>query len=125
MEKRYFTVDEANAILRKIMPRIERLTDTVQDVQKLAEEVRPMFENASLNGGHPKGALFVLELQRLQQEIEAIQAHGCVIKDPGIGLLDFPSLRSGREVELCWRLGEDRIRFWHEINAGYQGRQPI
>ena len=124
-QKKYFTVEEANAILRKILPFVERLAGTVEDVQELAEEVRPMFENAELNGGHPTGSLFVLEFQRLQKDIEAIQSHGCVIKDPSIGLLDFPSMRDDREVELCWRLGEDEIRYWHEVNAGYQGRQPI
>ena len=124
-QKKYYTVEEANAILRKIHPIIEHMAGSVQEVQELAEEVRPMFENAELNGGHPKGSHFVLEFQRLQKNIEAIQIHGCVIKDPSTGLLDFPSMRDGREVELCWRLGEDDIRYWHEVDAGYQGRQPI
>lgn len=125
MEKKYFTVDEANTVLRKIRPLVVRMTETVHAVQEMADEVRPMFEHAELNGGHPKGTDFILAYQKLRREINAVHSFGCVIKDPGIGLLDFPAMRDGREVELCWRLGEDEIRFWHEVNAGYANRKPL
>ena len=54
-----------------------------------------------------------------------IQDTGALIKDINIGLLDFPALRDGREVYLCWQYGEGDIAYWHEIDAGYEGRQPI
>ena len=123
--KKYFTVDEANRVVRRIRPLVERMTETVQTLQELAYEVRAMFDNADKNGGHPKGGDFMLIQRQLQEEIETLHSFGCVIKDPGIGLLDFLTLRDGQEVELCWRLGEDRIEFWHDINAGYRNRQPL
>lgn len=125
MAQRYFTVEEANKILPRIRPLMERLAETVREIQELASAVKPMFANAPKNGGHVKGSAFIIAQQGVQQQIERIQAFGCVIKDLEIGLVDFPALRDGREVELCWRLGEDRIEFWHEVNAGYRGRQPL
>ena len=62
---------------------------------------------------------------RLPTVIEAIQEHGCLIKDLDTGLLDFPTLYEGREVYLCWRLGEQRIEYWHDIEEGFRGRKPI
>jgi hypothetical protein len=64
----------------------------------------------------------VMEMRRLLDELHAF---GCELKDPDIGLIDFLALRNGREVYLCWHLGEDRIRFWHDLDAGFVGRQPL
>lgn len=125
MAQRYFTVGEANATVRRIRPLVEQMIETARSVRELEGEVRPMFANAQKNGGHPKGSRFILAQHRLQQDIETIQSFGCVIKDPELGLVDFPALRDGREVELCWRFGEDRIEYWHEVNAGYRERQPL
>jgi hypothetical protein len=57
--------------------------------------------------------------------INELNGFGCELKDPTIGLIDFLSLRSGREVYLCWHLGEERINFWHYLDAGFAGRQPL
>lgn len=62
---------------------------------------------------------------KLQAALEFIHSQGCQVKDLDIGLLDFPTLYHGREVYLCWKLGEERIDFWHEVDAGYRGRRPI
>ena len=61
----------------------------------------------------------------LRAAVEKIQATGCVVKDLDIGLLDFPALINNEEVYLCWRLGEERIRFWHRQDEGFAGRKPI
>ena len=63
--------------------------------------------------------------ERLQSILEAVQEHGCLVKDLDTGLLDFPTLYRGSEVYLCWRLGETRIEFWHAIEDGFRGRKPI
>jgi len=63
--------------------------------------------------------------ERLNHAIAAIHETGCVVKDLDIGLLDFPALFRGREVYLCWKLGEPAIRFWHGIDEGFAGRKPI
>jgi hypothetical protein len=61
----------------------------------------------------------------LARALEEIQALGVVVKDLDTGLVDFPSVRDGRDVLLCWRLGEDEVAFWHGYDDGFAGRQPI
>ena len=62
---------------------------------------------------------------KLQRALETIQATGCLVKDLEMGLLDFPAILNDEEVLLCWRLGEDRIRYYHGVNEGFQGRKPL
>ena len=62
---------------------------------------------------------------RLREMAEKIQETGCVIKDLDIGLIDFPAIFRGREVYLCWKLGEAEILFWHPVEEGFRGRKPI
>jgi hypothetical protein len=70
-----------------------------------------------------------VEAQTLAREIESFRRElgslGIEMKDPGIGLIDFPSSLGSRPIYLCWRLGESEVGFWHEIHAGYAGRQPL
>jgi hypothetical protein len=137
---RYFTLDEANRVLPRVRDLIERL-------QRLAAEVAALdraFQNggqpgaaspsAGGNGVHHNGsgqdAYSALsrveearaEMGRLLEELESI---GCEFKDVHTGLVDFRAMRDGRAVYLCWRLGEERIAYWHELDAGYAGRQPL
>jgi hypothetical protein len=68
-------------------------------------------------------------LEQLAEEVAAtvgeLQALGVIVKDLDLGLLDFPGLRDGEEVELCWQVGEDAVEYWHPLEAGYRGRKPI
>jgi hypothetical protein len=64
-------------------------------------------------------------IARMKTAIENVQEFGCQIKDLEAGLLDFPTLFQGREVLLCWKVGEQGIQFWHEIADGFRGRKPI
>jgi hypothetical protein len=64
-------------------------------------------------------------MEALGEELEAIELTGVTVKDLDIGLCDFLGLREGREVWLCWQYGEKAIRFWHDLDAGFSGRQPI
>jgi hypothetical protein len=61
----------------------------------------------------------------MQELIDKLSSFGCVLKDPSIGLIDFLSLRKGREIYLCWYLGEERINFWHYLDTGFAGHQPL
>jgi hypothetical protein len=63
--------------------------------------------------------------ESLKASLERIQSTGCLIKDLDTGLLDFPAIINNEEVYLCWRLGEERIRFWHRQNEGFAGRKPL
>lgn len=63
--------------------------------------------------------------ERINRYLQELEAIGCVFKGFEAGLVDFYSLREDRPIFLCWRLGEDRISHWHEIDAGFGGRHPI
>jgi hypothetical protein len=128
---RFFTVEEANlelSRLRQWLPRLQtrrRRLDVVQ--QKLGE----LSLKAATNGNLLEEEVHSTqrEVKRLTEEISKLMAKisdlGCEIKDLDQGLVDFPSLREGREIYLCWRLGEPEVAFWHEPDAGFSGRRPL
>ena len=64
-------------------------------------------------------------VQILREAARELRGFGCELKDPDKGLIDFPSLRDGQEIYLCWYLGEERIAFWHYLHTGFAGRQPL
>jgi len=122
---RYFSLSEANEALKTIRP----LMDEVQAIREkiLADqpEAWPAIEKSAGNGGNKALSKMVQDFERLDALIHRILDTGAQIKDINIGLLDFSAMRNGREVYLCWKHGEDDIAFWHEVDAGFAGRQPI
>lgn len=122
---RFFTVEEANACL----PRLRELLEEIQAVRRrvLASrpEVWPILQKAVGNGGSKKAGEMVFEFGRLERAAQAIKEMGCVLKDMDQGLVDFLTRRDGREVYLCWRYGEERVAYWHELHAGFAGRRPL
>ena len=128
---RFFTVEEANLELprlRQWLPRLQarrRRLDVVQ--RKLGE----LTLKAAANGNLLEEEVHATqrEAKRLTEEFDKLIAKindlGCELKDIEQGLVDFPALREGREVYLCWRLGEPEVAFWHELEAGFSGRQPL
>ena len=132
-EPRIFTLSEAERTRRELEP---VLIDAISFRQRLAELDGDLGQTASrilLMGGmqvpYEKLARARAERERtaqtLREAIERIEASGCVVKDLDVGLLDFPAMVNNEEVYLCWRLGEDRIRFWHRQDEGFAGRKPI
>src|SRR4051812_23170625 len=95
----------------------ERLTD--------ADARRALASGAPGNGGGQPGKQVGEAFVELQAGAAAFDARGIVVRDLDSGLIDFPSLRDGREVYLCWIDGEQDIGFWHELDAGYAGRQAL
>jgi hypothetical protein len=122
---RYFTLDQANQALEKIRPMMEEIQSIRQAILAGQPEAWPAVERAAGNGGSHAASLLALDFEKLDDLVHAILDTGALIKDLNTGLLDFPALRKGQEVYLCWKLGEPRIDFWHEIEAGFAGRQPI
>ena len=122
---RYFSLSEANEALKTIRP----LMDEVQAIREkiLADqpEAWPAIEKSAGNGGNKALSKMVQDFERLDALIHRILDTGAQIKDINIGLLDFSAMRNGREVYLCWKHGEGDIAFWHEVDAGFAGRQPI
>lgn len=122
---RYFTLAEANAVLDTIRPWMEQIQSIRRKVLAHQPEIWPAIEKSAGNGGNPTLSRLVRDFERLDDLLHQIQATGALVKDLNTGLLDFPALREAHEVYLCWQYGEERIAFWHEVEAGFAGRQPI
>ncbi|RCK74830.1 MAG: hypothetical protein ANABAC_1547 [Anaerolineae bacterium] len=121
----YFSVEEANQVVRQIQPILSEILEIRQRVLERRPEIISLLQKVRGNGGNRQASELVDEFRRLEELIEVIQARGAIVKDINQGLIDFPHWRDGREVYLCWQFGEDEIRYWHEIDAGYAGRQPL
>ena len=122
---RYFTLDEATATLAVIRPLLAEIQEIRQAILKKQPEVWPVLAKAAGNGGSQAANQVETEFHRLNQLVHRLQATGAVLKDIDLGLIDFPALRDGREIYLCWKFDEDRIRYWHDLNSGFAGRQPL
>jgi hypothetical protein len=129
---RHFTPEEANAALAEIRPLVERMVahrrahvDALTRQETLEARIR------GNGGGIPPAELadaaaeVEREARELARALEEITERGVEVKDVDEGLVDFPALRRGETVLLCWRLGEDEIGYWHTIEAGFAGRRPL
>jgi hypothetical protein len=128
-QPRLFTVDEANAALAIVIPMLEELRTAKIRLDQVSVALNRLSPAMRSNGHRENAVQLELELnglaEKLSRGIDRIAAMGIEVKDLNEGLIDFPSQRGDRIVYLCWRLGEDRIRYWHEIDAGFAGRKPI
>jgi len=122
---RYFTLQEANETLVTIRPLMDEVQTIRQKILAKQPEAWPAIEKSAGNGGNRALSNMIQDFEKLDALVHLIQDTGVLIKDINIGLLDFPALRDGREVYLCWQYGEGDIAFWHEVEAGFAGRQPI
>jgi hypothetical protein len=121
----YFSLSEANDTLKIIRPLMDEVQSIRRKILASQPEAWPAIEKSAGNGGNKALSALVQDFERLDALIHQILDTGVQIKDINLGLLDFSALRNGREVYLCWKYGEDDIAFWHEINAGFAGRQSI
>ena len=123
-DERRYSVDEANAALEWVAERLERLRHA--RVQLNDEEAREALSEAGPgNGGGDAGRVISEAFLELRAALGELQGAGIVLRDLDRGLVDFPSVRDGREVFLCWEEGEDEIGFWHDPDTGYGGRRPL
>jgi hypothetical protein len=121
-EERRFTVEEANALLEELKPRLEGIRRAREVVIRSGERIRA---SAARNGGGAEGAEYWEAIRILRTETERFAGEGIILRDAESGLIDFPSERDGRPVLLCWRLGEDRVEWWHPPETGFSGRRPL
>jgi len=122
---RYFTLPEANQALTIIRPLMDEVQQIRQKILEKQPEAWPAIEKSAGNGGNRALSNMVQDFEKFDALIHRLQHTDVLIKDINIGLLDFPALKDEREVYLCWQYGEDDIAFWHEVEAGFAGRQPI
>jgi len=122
---RHYTVEEANAALPGLRALIQEMWKARSAILAAQPELAPVLNKAANNGGSRLAGEMLAEFQRFQQAVRDIQAMGCLLKDVERGLVDFLSRRDDREVYLCWHYGEEQVTFWHEIQAGFSGRQLL
>ena len=121
----YFSLAEADAALRIVRPLMEEVQKIRLEILADQPDAWPAVERSAGNGGNPAMSRMVRSFERLDDLLHQIQAAGAQVKDIDLGLLDFPAWREDREVCLCWKYGEGEIAYWHEIDAGFAGRQSI
>jgi len=121
---RYWTVEEARAALPEVIALLQRLREAVaRQAAAGSTAVATPGARASVNGhGASRPDDPVREAARL---LEQINAMGVQVKDVATGLIDFPYLRHGEEVLLCYRLGEPELAYWHDLHSGFAGRRPL
>lgn len=122
-----FTVEEANALLPAVREILAHLQRTHRRLLSYREEAKKAAEGAEQGGGGIEGgARYALILTNLTEQMAKLDALGVQLKDFERGLIDFPSLREGRVVLLCWQVGDgDRVEWWHDVDAGFAGRTPL
>ena len=122
-----FTVEEANALLpsvRKIVRKIQRAHENLSQFREEAKKAAEAAEQGG--GGMTDGVAYAVALTNLTVQIQELEGIGVQLKDFERGLVDFPSLRDGRVVLLCWQMGEgDELEWWHDVDAGFAGRTPL
>ncbi|MBO0857364.1 MAG: DUF2203 domain-containing protein [Chloracidobacterium sp.] len=119
-----FTLEEANALLPEVTRRLTGIDRARATLRRLAPEAKRASESPG-GGGIQRGFQYSNALATFIALAQEILSLGVEIKDFDQGLLDFPSERDGRIVYLCWRRGEERIEWWHDLDAGFAGRQPL
>ncbi len=125
MDKRFFTVLEANELIPFLSERLNQLGSIYQGLKKTADRHTPKLQDVLARGGIPVDLGYLNLVGRMQGLTTEICSQGCHIKDLECGLVDFPTIWEGREVYLCWKLGEQEVSFWHEIDAGFSSRQLL
>jgi hypothetical protein len=122
-----FTVEEANALLPTVRGVVGRIQRAYARVSAAQEQARLAAAGAEQGGGGMEGgASYVLSLSALAEASGELEELGVQLKDYARGLIDFPTLREGRVVLLCWQMGEgDELEWWHDLEAGFAGRQPL
>ena len=132
-ESKFFSLTEAERLRLQLEPVLIEAMELRRKLGELDDQLSAIAEKIQRSGGllvnYEQTARVRIERNRqeeaLRAAIERIHSTGCIVKDLDIGLLDFPSRLNNEEVYLCWRLGEDRIRFYHRQDEGFAGRKPI
>ncbi len=133
MSEHYFDRDEAEALLPMISNALSEAREQKERIDTLDRELAQAAAKIMILGGWipPYKELSEKRQQRdqtnekIREVINRIQETGCVLKDLDEGLVDFPAMLGGREVYLCWKLGEERIGYWHGMDEGFAGRKPL
>jgi hypothetical protein len=121
-DERTYTVHEADAALPELRVLLDRVRANRQVILRAAERIRGQV---AVDGGGHEGKDYWEATASLKADIEHLAEQGILLRDPETGLIDFPGERDGRRIYLCWRLGEDHVTHWHDLDTGFAGRKPL
>ena len=124
VHERHFTRAEANALLPQLTAMLDRLRDAKDDLTD-SEAHEALSEAAPSNGGGEEGKQVGVAFLEVRRLLETIEQSEIVLRDIDRGLVDFPAVLDGLEVYLCWELGEEEVGYWHDLETGYGGREPL
>jgi len=128
-----FTLEEANALLPVVESLLGQVIAAKEEAERLESEIQSLRQRIFLSGGMTIDIAGVArnrtegeaQVQRAKEVLAEMDSIGVQVKDLDTGLLDFPCRVDGELVLLCWRRGESRIEYWHTLEAGFRGRQPL
>ncbi|MGH2640790.1 MAG: DUF2203 domain-containing protein [Actinomycetota bacterium] len=121
-EERLFSIADADAELDELRVRLPRLREARQRLIDTSERITSAVE---IDGGGVEGSDWFRAQETLKQELLWLADRGILLRDPDTGLVDFPAERDGERVFLCWRLGEDRVGWYHSERSGFSSRKPL
>jgi hypothetical protein len=123
--ERLFTLAEANRLIPQLQEHLTSVKRAKAVLIRTKDEIKKASAKALLGGGSSAGPHYISALEEISENLQAIQEMGILVKDLDVGLCDFPHMLNGRIVYLCWKLGETEVQWWHEVDSGYMGRQPL
>jgi hypothetical protein len=124
LHERHFTREEANALLPQLTTLLTRLREAKDELTDAGAH-EALSEAAPTNGGGKQGQQVGVAFLEVRRLLDVVEQAGIVLRDIDRGLVDFPAVVEGDEVYLCWELGEDEVAYWHELEGGYGGREPL
>lgn len=126
MEKKIFSLEEANSLIPVVRSKLSNVVDLSTIIKLITEALRYSQSNPDKTSENENLEEKLDELSlEIKEAIMDIQKSGCVVKDVEKGIVDFYSEKDGEMVFLCWKLGENDIKYWHSIHSGFMGRVPI
>jgi hypothetical protein len=121
-EERLFSIADADAELEELRARLPRLREARQGLIDSGERITSAVE---IDGGGTEGSDWFRAQESLKRELLWLADRGILLRDPDTGLVDFPAERDGERVFLCWRLGEERVGWYHSERSGFSSRKPL
>jgi hypothetical protein len=125
MEDRIFTLAEAQGLIPQLRSLIEEISETWNRIRELNPDIQKARDAAAFDGFSKSGVEYVEAVSHLMLLIHQVKDMGVILKDAEKGLCDFPYVRQGKVVYLCWQRGEERIEYWHYIETGFSGRETL
>lgn len=128
----HFTVEEAESAIPWMQRAVKSMRDASADAQEAQSQLSALMDSIQSNGRESHGEEWEAQQAAIEESAKTVRAvleefsdRGIILRDVQRGLVDFPAMREDREVYLCWLYGETSIEYWHEVDTGFDGRQPL